>query len=288
MAAWHQAAVRLADAYQKTTYTTFFTLMGLGTLAALCAQFRGFADSRILAWGYVVALTLAMAVFVVMIWIRKVHAKRLDYRALAESLRIFFYWRLAGVPDNVAKYYLSSQRSELDWIRYAMRTLQMTTRFHAGGELGQTTPERIQAVRAAWIQGQGNWMEAKRREFLWKLRMLNLASAVFFVLAIVQGLLLCQDPHDNALTICLGLSMIGFGLCHLYAEVRGYSHRITEYGRMKPLLDKGDRNLPNLAAPTAKELKTAQEIIRDLGREALIENADWLLYHRTRVVKPVP
>ena len=41
--------------------------------------------------------------------------------ALAEGLRIQIFWRLAGISDAAADHYLRKQRSELDWIRRAMR-----------------------------------------------------------------------------------------------------------------------------------------------------------------------
>jgi hypothetical protein len=44
-----------------------------------------------------------------------------DYRALAEGMRVQFYWRLAGLKLSVADHYLRKQRSELDWICSAIR-----------------------------------------------------------------------------------------------------------------------------------------------------------------------
>src|SRR5262249_5413270 len=37
--------------------------------------------------------------------------KHQDYRALAEGLRVQFFWSLAELPDSVADHYLSKQRS---------------------------------------------------------------------------------------------------------------------------------------------------------------------------------
>src|SRR5206468_751545 len=45
----------------------------------------------------------------------------LDYRALAEGLRVQFYWRLSGLTDSAADHYLRRQKGELDWIRAALR-----------------------------------------------------------------------------------------------------------------------------------------------------------------------
>ncbi|MBC8146108.1 MAG: hypothetical protein H7X80_11035, partial [bacterium] len=49
-------------------------------------------------------------------------AKYLDYRALAEGLRVQLFWWIAGLHDDVADHYMRKQRSVLDWIRDAIRT----------------------------------------------------------------------------------------------------------------------------------------------------------------------
>ncbi|MGH8035521.1 MAG: hypothetical protein ACREO9_09870, partial [Lysobacterales bacterium] len=61
---------------------------------------------------------------------REWHRKYLDYRALAEALRVQFYWNLAGVIEtrSVALAYenfLQKQDVELGWIRHVMRAASM-------------------------------------------------------------------------------------------------------------------------------------------------------------------
>ncbi len=48
-------------------------------------------------------------------WHRKndTHGKYLDYRALAEGLRVQLLWRLAGVSMDVSSNYLRKQNDEL-------------------------------------------------------------------------------------------------------------------------------------------------------------------------------
>ena len=48
---------------------------------------------------------------------REYHTKYIDYRALAEGLKVQIYWNLAGLSSNVVEHYLWSQKSELSWIR---------------------------------------------------------------------------------------------------------------------------------------------------------------------------
>ena len=44
-----------------------------------------------------------------------------DSRALAEALRVQFFWALAGMPVSVSDNYLGYQSNELGWIRQALR-----------------------------------------------------------------------------------------------------------------------------------------------------------------------
>jgi len=54
------------------------------------------------------------------------HRRYLDYRALAEGLRVQFYWAVAGVvSESESKFahdnFLQTQDPELGWIRNVMR-----------------------------------------------------------------------------------------------------------------------------------------------------------------------
>ena len=58
------------------------------------------------------------------------HRKYLDYRALAEALRVDFYWEVAGVRKEfdgefAHESFLQKQDVELQWIRNAMRAVSL-------------------------------------------------------------------------------------------------------------------------------------------------------------------
>ena len=62
---------------------------------------------------------------------RQWHRKHLDYRALAEGLRVQFYWSLAGVIDvQSAEFaydnFLQKQDVDLGWIRHVMRNVSLS------------------------------------------------------------------------------------------------------------------------------------------------------------------
>jgi Flp pilus assembly protein TadB len=68
---------------------------------------------------YYLCLLLA---FVTARWERKKKRRNRheDYRALAEALRVQFFWMVAGLPDLAADEYLRKQAAVMAWIRDAM------------------------------------------------------------------------------------------------------------------------------------------------------------------------
>src|SRR5438132_6826299 len=111
----------LALYFQKRRRYTLITLFLIAVLAVL--SFEVFA--HLLARPFVLAvypLSLASAVALYLLAKRKdFQNKYLDYRALAEGLRVQFFWNLAHLSDEVADHYLRQHRIELEWIRNAIR-----------------------------------------------------------------------------------------------------------------------------------------------------------------------
>lgn len=145
----------LALLFQRRTRHTVFALGFLVFLAA-----SGFAYHTTLApeharenpWSlalYLLLLALAGGVYL-SAEIRRVHSKYLDYRAVAEGLRVQFYWSLAGLSKSTADHYLRWQRSELEWIRDVLRSW----RFLPSAPL---LPDSTRMVRSHWIDGQAKY-----------------------------------------------------------------------------------------------------------------------------------
>ncbi|MBX7247307.1 MAG: hypothetical protein K1X53_17565 [Candidatus Sumerlaeaceae bacterium] len=83
-----------------------------------------------------------------------------DCRALAEGLRVQFFWRLSGLKSLVADYYLRKQRSELEWIRHAIRVWSIP-RVSASMQFAGTEEippgANIPMALNRWVRDQSNW-----------------------------------------------------------------------------------------------------------------------------------
>ncbi len=115
-------------------------------------------------------------------------------------MRVQFFWRVAGLPDAAEDHYLRKQRSELEWIRYALRTWNAfgTDGADAAGEPA-AAGAGVGFVARRWVRGQHQWFRKsarceRGRHLGWRgtgdaLFILNLAgaAALFVVLLILLG-----------------------------------------------------------------------------------------------------
>lgn len=79
-----------------------------------------------------------------------------DWRALSEGLRVQIAWLTAGLGRSVVTGYLQRQRSELDWIPNAIRSLRVGT-LRAGTPASLDPATRVHRwtrVRDVWVAGQ--------------------------------------------------------------------------------------------------------------------------------------
>jgi len=163
----------LAMQYQRSTYRAFKRVLWLGFVAVLMFEmyaelYQGVNNSegdRLLGlMAYVLFLGLADWVYV---WVRAhdIQNRFQDYRALAEGLRVQFYWRLAGLGHAASDYYLRKQRDELTWIRNAIRAWGLST----------ATPQHADPHAADHL-----WVESQHRYYVTRARPRDLTELARF------------------------------------------------------------------------------------------------------------
>jgi hypothetical protein len=141
----------LASRYQRETYVVLWAVYGLAMTAVVFFQLYAHAlpsdDSRVILFlaGYLAMLGIADVVYLVSRH-RQSQTRFQDYRAIAEGLRVLFYWRLAGLGHSVADFYLRKQRDELAWIREAIRGSGISSAPAPSPDVG--------ALASGWIGNQ--------------------------------------------------------------------------------------------------------------------------------------
>jgi hypothetical protein len=221
-------------------------------------------------------------------WQRRAHVEKrfFEYRALAEALRIQHVWVTSGLPHSVEGSYLRKHAGELHWIRLVLRgyaadgdvVAAIAARRAARPVPGR--PEDYPAARA-WIAEQSTYFQigAVRRTLAVK-RLRSLARALYGVgLATaagtaVAGYVQAAPAVEHALVFAMAVAPAFAGIILSWIEQTGIEDEARQTTRMARLFESARRDWDE--HPT---LRTA--LMSELGKEAVYENADWLLMHRS-------
>ena len=201
-----------------------------------------------------------------------------------------FYWRLAGLRDCVEDHYLSLQRGDLEWIRIALRNWE----FLDGRSEAQDNPvaspgprDSMTLVLEHWLRSQCRFFEeaiprdkALREGHEWLVRILMGVGLTLAVVALRFLTRLEGTIWHGLFLVAAGMAPVGAALIHGYIEKRAFSEHLRRYGRMSMLFDCACRRLDDLLR--VGDHAAARQLIRELGREALAENGDWVILHRER------
>ncbi len=264
----------------RATYT-LVVLMGLAFIAY--ADLPGVEGATPAIWAFL-GLFAAGVVLSTIANRRSWHRKYLDYRALAEGLRVQFYWAMAGARDTrQTKFahdnFLQKQDVELGWIRNVMRVTGRR------GELlgpAQRT-EGLACVMREWVDGQLAYYQRKSEE---RTRHTHLTErigsvclwggiAVTLILAISSGRL--PDALADWLLVLMGILPLIAAVREAYAHKKAERELIKQYQFMGRIFANARRKL-DLAADDDER----RAVLKALGDAALDEHAEWIMVHRER------
>lgn len=220
------------------------------------------------------------------------HRKYLDYRALAEGLRIQSCWRRAGIAASADHEFahdnfLQKQNIELGWIRNVMRAASLYPSSHPE-EPGDAS---LREVIAEWVgepgrSGQLHYYEAKTAErtgvhhitetvgriSLWG----GIAISVFLA---IFALRLGEETKVTLVTIMAVLSIIA-AVREAYAYRKADRELMRQYCFMQRIFASARRALDSTQDPAQQ-----RAILLALGEAALTEHAEWTLMQRERQVE---
>lgn len=279
----------LAMHYQKKV---LFTLRVTHLLAFLMGlMFIFYTDFR----GWVYFMVAFLVFFIVSAGVQQVaglrgwHRKYLDYRTLAEGLRVQFYWAVAGVgSENESKFthdnFLQTQDPELGWIRNVMRVAGKESNVNrASDEAG------LEFVIREWIgdenSGQLGYFAKKSRERIRRNRLTErmghlslLTSVAVVVVFVVFGSRLAES-WSGPLMVVMGATLLVYAIRQGYAFATAEKELIKQYEFMLRLFENARRRLDDTDDTMEHRL-----ILRALGGSALDEHAQWILMHRDRTL----
>ncbi len=219
------------------------------------------------------------------------HRKYLDYRGLAEGLRVQYFWAIAGVSWRgdgrfALESFLQKQDPELGWVRHVMRDVELEAGVPVGGQ-----PVDMEFAVKHWIGnpedpgggGQVNYYRAKAREHYQLHRLTErlgmvclwagMSIAVFLA---AMGSQLGPGTH-RTLLLFLGLLPLVAAVRTAYSQKRADKELIKQYRFMERAFRNAYRRLAIATSPEEK-----REVLRVLGTAALDEHGEWILMHRER------
>lgn len=223
---------------------------------------------------------------------RQWHRKHLDYRALAEGLRVQFYWNLAGVIDvQSAEFaydnFLQKQDVDLGWIRHVMRNVSL-----ARSRDNVPQPAWVDWVIEQWVgdetsqTGQLSYYRSKELEKARRFRRTTYLGRITLWLGMLTAVLLAvagtnmADIHRTYLLVLMGILPLFAGVRDAYSHKKAEKELIKQYRFMRGILANARRLLDS-----SDDVDFRRSVLRALGNAALEEGAEWILMHRERPLK---
>jgi hypothetical protein len=295
----------------------WIVLFGLGFAAFFC-----FAMFTHVGLVYVPLLLAYLAIFAAGIFVYERAARRqdqeryLDYRALAEALRVAVYWKLLGIgpryfnaksdvgPEDqidtnpvgvIANAYPIKQPNELAWVKVCLRTLERLDT-PEGGSAYRIDPKGHAIARRFWVRGQFDYFKRQGYRHNELAESIKVRSDVLLFLSafvLVPILIVMKQFHldhdwqtfEHTILIVVGL------LPGVAAVLTGYSERLAlkaqarQYDRMRTLFERAHDLLPPQI--NSDTMGLAYALYHELGMEAMKENAEWVAIYRQRPIEPL-
>jgi len=239
---------------------------------------------------FVFLLLFALGAFVSVLANRRSwHRKYLDYRALAEGLRVQSYWHRAGLSlsgdaEFARDNFLQKQDVELGWVRNVMRAAELEN------DLNRQAPSAsaLQSVIREWVgdenhRGQLDYYQRKAAQHTRTHRFTEGIGAaslcVGIGISIVLAVFVRQLSADakNDLIVVMAVFSVIAGVRSAYAYKKADKELIKQYRYMQRIFSEAREALDHAADANAQ-----REILRLLGDAALAEQVEWALMHRQR------
>jgi hypothetical protein len=303
----------LAQRWQVQFGRDWFHIYVWALFAFLCFVF--FANVG--AFSNVLLILYVLGFFGIFAVVGRAHVERhqgrfLDYRALAEALRVAMYWRTLGIaspngeardplppgvhdPGTIADAYPIKQPSELAWVKITLRVLELVEPGDKSSVQGRLDATSHAVARHGWVQGQYAYFRTrgyrlKRHADVISAHGLVLAALAPFVIVPIVLAFTSPAPAGSEsalrtmLLIASGL-LPGIGsIMNEYSERLALAARARQYDRMRMLFERASELLPAQLEQGNAALTRA--IYLELGQEAMRESAEWVSTYRQRPIQP--
>jgi hypothetical protein len=217
----------------------------------------------------------------------------LDYRVLAEALRVQFYWAIAGVErPKLSRFghdvFLKRHDLELGWIRNILRVSGL----RADAAASRPTEAGIAIAVRDWVgdetSGQWGyyrrgWAEKRRDHSITEMlghASLGAGLVLAAWLAVAQGWF-GREPSAELIAL-MGLLPLFAAIREVYAHRRAEHELINQFQFMDRILSNARRQLARAASSSER-----CRILFELGDAAMREHGQWIMRLRERPISTV-
>lgn len=279
----------LADQFQRRVTITLGAIYTFAVLTGLAFMlYSELSGMDVLIFLFLAFLLIGLALAFIARR-RQWHRKYLDYRVLAEGLRVQFFWAAAGIhSEGQTKFaydnFLRQRDMELGWIRNVMRV---------AGTLGDAGPSAVDAagLRYAvdhWIgvdsrAGQLDYYSSKASQraranrVTGALTHLCLWGGIAVAIALAFFLDAIGENMQVPLIVLMGILPLIAGVAETYTQRKADRELTKQYQFMAHVFSNARRRINEAADDDER-----REVLQGLGDAALSEHAEWILIHRER------
>jgi hypothetical protein len=304
----------LARQWQEQFWFDWKVLFGLGFVAFACFE----VAAHLLPGHDYLLLVYSVAIVGIFGFLLRARVKQhqeqfLDYRALAEALRVAIFWKLAGVgirsgrthgdarrDGAIADAYPIKQPSELAWVKTVLQSLELLDTIDGSvGKARDLDADAYRWIRRVWVGGQRRYFELKGEAYSREAERSEARSLMLLLLSpIVAAVIFAQyldlihfhlpdwiklETRDLLIFITgmlPGLAALMVGLSQQLALMA----QARQYDRMRMLFGRAYELLPEAFDPASAPL--LRDLYYQLGVEAINEHAEWVSIYRQRPLRP--
>lgn len=260
------AADTLSSAYQKRFQLELRVSLALAVLGYTFMQLWE------AAYGKLFSFTFLLLAFIVVYRANRIKSSDyyLEYRALAEVLRIARFRRLAGVPSSPTERFLDQHWGSLRWIRSAVNTLWV---------LEVPTTSSVESVKSEWIDDQETYYKKQSTRGERLKQKARWATGVLFIMGMALVLLGVVKPGWGDLASAWsGVFLMLVGVLSHYAHTQGWKEDASRYRSMTE---------PFSSCKVIWQFVDEDKkrgLIEELGGECVAELSDWLLTRKSKAI----
>ena len=256
---------------QKWLNTQNYILMILASIAL--GFFSAYSDLEENHWfliGYLVFIVMAYAFYWLFIKGMNSHHRYLEFRLLAEGMRVQCYWYVAGIDESVGDNYTVKFQKDMFWATQdeAKKYLPVLPE-SLSAAFYEESPEQLK-----FFTSRINKFSKKNRHSKWWT--IGVTLLVITMSIILAFLIWKYDfAHENWIVFLIGVLNIISLMITTNNNLNAYGELASKYSYCKLLAQKAVQDYE-------ADNRKAKKIFKQFGIEALEENAEWLMIKNDR------